>query len=209
VNNIQKMTSSQPQPQVTSKKKTMGRWSKADSKKLKNIVEKIGTSSWTFIANQMSDRTSQQCRSHWFYTLAPGVKHTRWTTQEDDQLRKLVQENGSNWRMIASKLPGRINSQCRQRWVYSLKSGAKKKRWAKSENQQLIKRVEKIGTVDWKEVTAAFPDRVNKQYAARWTYFSKKKELIGNSPMPLINLHERIRTVVGKPSYALDFILNP
>ena len=50
-------------------------------------------------------------------------KHIRhpFTKIEDIMLARLVKEYGcSNWKLIASKIPGRNSRQCRDRWCFFL-----------------------------------------------------------------------------------------
>ena len=42
----------------------------------------------------------------------------RFSQEEDDQLRRLVEANGiKNWSLIAEQMPGRTARQCRERWT--------------------------------------------------------------------------------------------
>lgn len=58
-------------------------------------------------------------------------------------------ENGGqvkDWCAVAAKLPGRTNKDCRKRWLNSVAEGLKKGQWARSEDEQLFRGVERHGT---------------------------------------------------------------
>lgn len=63
----------------------------------------------------------------------------KWTEAEDEALLRLVREAGSkmDWTRLASCIPGRTESVCRERWVFCLIASAKKNSWANEEDLQL------------------------------------------------------------------------
>ena len=44
------------------------------------------------------------------------IKRNRFTEEEDNKLRDLHQQYGSNWELIAELMPGRNERQCRERF---------------------------------------------------------------------------------------------
>ena len=52
--------------------------------------------------------------------LRPGLVKGPWTQEEDDKIRDCITAGIVKWSEIASRIPGRIGKQCRERWyVYS------------------------------------------------------------------------------------------
>jgi hypothetical protein len=45
---------------------------------------------------------------------------SKLTVEEDAKLAEAVAEFGNNWIKVATLIPGRMNLQCRRRWVNSL-----------------------------------------------------------------------------------------
>ena len=103
----------------------------------------------------------------------PAARQPRkWTAAEDQKLREEVEAQSTSdrhdidysicmgngltplpgsggevkdWCRIAAKLPGRTNKDCRKRWLNSVAGGLKKGQWAKNEDQQLARGVERFG----------------------------------------------------------------
>ncbi|KAL0221585.1 hypothetical protein RCL1_001439 [Eukaryota sp. TZLM3-RCL] len=62
-------------------------------------------------------RTADSCSQRWLRCLSPGIKKGVWSADEDQQLRRLVNQFGSkNWKKIARNIVGRTDIQCRYRW---------------------------------------------------------------------------------------------
>lgn len=59
--------------------------------------------------------------------------------QEDNQLRRLVDEHGHRkWSFIASKMNGRRGKQCRDRWLNHLKPDIRRGEWTQEEERILV-----------------------------------------------------------------------
>uniref|UniRef100_A0A803VA20 MYB proto-oncogene like 1 n=1 Tax=Ficedula albicollis TaxID=59894 RepID=A0A803VA20_FICAL len=71
-----------------------------------------------------------------------GKRHlgkTRWTREEDEKLKKLVEQNGTeDWKVIANFLPNRTDVQCQHRWQKVLNPELIKGPWTKEEDQRVI-----------------------------------------------------------------------
>ncbi|KAI9914382.1 hypothetical protein PsorP6_007119 [Peronosclerospora sorghi] len=95
-------------------------------------------------------------------------KGKRWTHEQDDALRKAVEEFGQrNWKAIASRVEGRNHAQCLQRWNKVLKPGLVKGHWAFEEDNTLEQMVLQ-GCHSWGEVADYIPGRTAKQCRERW-----------------------------------------
>lgn len=118
------------------------RWTAAEKDKLRSLVETHGAKNWLFIASQLPGRTDLQCLQQWHRTLDGKVVKGKgtWTEKEDRLLVEKVEEIGRNWTQvvavvwtalsswvgglmlvqIAAFLPGRVGSQCRERFLNHL-----------------------------------------------------------------------------------------
>ncbi|KAF4316355.1 hypothetical protein BBO99_00008375 [Phytophthora kernoviae] len=86
-------------------------------------------------------------------------KGKRWTPEQDEALRKAVDEFGQrNWKAIASRVDGRNHAQCLQRWNKVLKPGLVKGHWSFEEDSTLEQMVLQ-GCHSWGEVAAHIPGR--------------------------------------------------
>uniref|UniRef100_A0A8B9ZIY3 MYB proto-oncogene like 1 n=1 Tax=Anas platyrhynchos TaxID=8839 RepID=A0A8B9ZIY3_ANAPL len=70
----------------------------------------------------------------------------KWTRDEDERLKKLVEQNGTDdWAFIASHLQNRSDFQCQHRWQKVLNPELIKGPWTKEEDQRVIELVQKYG----------------------------------------------------------------
>ncbi|KAF7230429.1 transcriptional activator Myb isoform X2 [Nothobranchius furzeri] len=101
-----------------------------------------------------------------------GKRHlgkTRWTREEDDKLKKLVELHGSeDWKVIASLLTNRTDVQCQHRWQKVLNPELIKGPWTKEEDQRVIELVQKYGAKRWSVIAKHLKGRIGKQCRERW-----------------------------------------
>ena len=92
-----------------------GRWTPEEDDLLRAAVEKH-PNAWNLIAKLVPGRTDVKCRERWVNNLDPTVLKTQFTLEEDNTLRAAVGELGTKWSLVAQRLVGRTDSQCRRRW---------------------------------------------------------------------------------------------
>ncbi|XP_075900728.1 transcriptional activator Myb isoform X2 [Nelusetta ayraudi] len=101
-----------------------------------------------------------------------GKRHlgkTRWTREEDEKLKKLVELHGSeDWKLIASLLSNRTDVQCQHRWQKVLNPELIKGPWTKEEDQRVIELVQKYGAKRWSVIAKHLKGRIGKQCRERW-----------------------------------------
>ncbi|XP_030642806.1 transcriptional activator Myb [Chanos chanos] len=94
---------------------------------------------------------------------------TRWTREEDDKLKRLVEHHGSeDWKVIANFLPNRTDVQCQHRWQKVLNPELIKGPWTKEEDQRVIELVQKYGPKRWSVIAKHLKGRIGKQCRERW-----------------------------------------
>lgn len=95
-------------------------------------------------------------------------KHIKFTTQEDDLLKTLVQQEGPHkWSKIASKMPGRTAKQCRDRFQNYLNPSLKNGQWTVEEDQLLFQKIAEYGK-KWKLISKFFPNRSHNNVKNRY-----------------------------------------
>ncbi|XP_061642128.1 v-myb avian myeloblastosis viral oncogene homolog-like 2b isoform X1 [Phyllopteryx taeniolatus] len=98
-----------------------------------------------------------------------GKVKVRWTQEEDDKLRTLVQKLGQNdWRNVAIHIPNRTEHQCQHRWLKVLDPELIKGPWTKEEDEKVIELVNLYGNKQWAVVAKHLKGRVGKQCRERW-----------------------------------------
>ncbi|XP_063246131.1 transcriptional activator Myb isoform X2 [Prinia subflava] len=120
------------------------------------------------------DEDDVEVYDHDYDGLLPktGKRHlgkTRWTREEDEKLKKLVEQNGTeDWKVIANFLPNRTDVQCQHRWQKVLNPELIKGPWTKEEDQRVIELVQKYGPKRWSVIAKHLKGRIGKQCRERW-----------------------------------------
>jgi hypothetical protein len=94
----------------------------------------------------------------------------KWTPEEDAKLTDAFKIFGSRWILVAEKIDGRTNNQCRKRWVDNLAPVAGScltGRWTREEDSHLAIAFKQFGN-EWSAVATLVPGRSNIQCRQRW-----------------------------------------
>lgn len=100
-----------------------------------------------------------------------GKKHInrgRWTKEEDEKLKRLVEIHGERWDFIASHFPDRADVQCQHRWQKVVNPELVKGPWTKEEDEKVIELVRKYGPKRWTLIAKQLKGRIGKQCRERW-----------------------------------------
>ncbi len=145
--------------EIKSVKKSKKRWTDAENVQLSNYIKEFGEN-WKRIAEKMPGTTPHQCKRHWIYVLNPTIKHEKWTKEEDEQLKNLVDLHEENWVEIAKEMRNRTNVQCSQHYQRTLNPTIKHEKWTEEEDEQLKNLVDQHGE-KWAEIAKEMPGRTD------------------------------------------------
>ncbi|XP_073397135.1 snRNA-activating protein complex subunit 4 isoform X2 [Dendrobates tinctorius] len=122
------------------------------------------------IAYFMEGRNSMQLLHRWSKCLDPSLKKGYWNREEDKLLLKAVEKYGAkDWYKIQLEVPGRSDTQCRERYVKTLRKDVKKGHWSEEEKQKLIELIEKYGVGHWSKVSKELhTNRTGAQCLSKW-----------------------------------------
>jgi hypothetical protein len=152
-------------------------WSKDEEKRLKHIVEEHKGYNWVTIAAQLgTGRSALACLTKYQRDLQKGAgkgnSRTKWSKEEDEQLRRLVSQYGDcDWQNIVAHMSGRLEFQVMHRWQKSLDPSIKSGRWSDTEDLRL-----RLATVAfrshpslvWAQVQRLVPGRTDVKCRERW-----------------------------------------
>ena len=113
------------------------KFSQQEDKMILKLVNLFGTDDWKFIAQQIPNRTSRQCRERWKYYLQPSsIESTsrEWTEDEDALLIQKFKEYGSKWSKISVFFDSRSDVSLKNRYKKLQRMDVKKSKTQPSDN---------------------------------------------------------------------------
>ncbi|VBB27240.1 unnamed protein product [Acanthocheilonema viteae] len=138
-------------------------WTKEEDAQLMTLAHCMqvnGKMSWDKIAHYMEERSRQQCTIRYRRALDTDIKFGRWDASEDVLLTCSVSRFGTkDWIKVASCVPGRSDSQCRDRWVNVLDKSIKAEPWSVDEDEKLLEGVRIFGKGEWSRISTILPGR--------------------------------------------------
>lgn len=156
----------------------LSRWKPEEDRKLAEEVRKYGDRNWQQVASRMKMRTDQQCLHRWAKSVNPQVRSGRWSTAEDLRLRLAVRAYGAkHWAKIQAHVPGRTDVKCRERWMNVLDPALTNAPWTDTEDRDLIRLAEELGTSSWTKIAKRLHPRTDNQCWRRWKKLVDKKEV--------------------------------
>ncbi|KDO26034.1 hypothetical protein SPRG_08687 [Saprolegnia parasitica CBS 223.65] len=129
--------------------------------------------------SDMDEPTVFLTNSHSMSTVSPAPKkkgeRSAWTEEQVEALKVAVAmfeaENpdgtlSGKWKAIAENVPGRVHTQCRQRWEDSDKEERTKGTWSEDEDKALREALEAIEDTTWRRWTTVAEMVPRRTYAA-------------------------------------------
>ncbi|NXI26954.1 SNPC4 protein, partial [Sterrhoptilus dennistouni] len=156
-------------------------WTRDEDEMLLELVQEMRVGNhipYKKIAYYMEGRDSAQLIYRWTKSVDPNLKKGPWTPEEDDMLMAAVQKyREKEWYKIQAEVPGRSDSQCRDRYLKVLHWDLKKGKWSSEEEEQLIELVEKHGLGRWSKIASELPHRTGSQCRSKWNIMIGSKVL--------------------------------
>jgi hypothetical protein len=95
-------------------------WKEEEDIQLLTAIHKYGFENWGKVVEFVGGgRTRSQCSQRWHRVINPSISKEAWTSSEDEELVKSVQELGlQSWAKVASRLKNRSDVQARYRYFH-------------------------------------------------------------------------------------------
>ncbi|NWY39733.1 SNPC4 protein, partial [Sylvia atricapilla] len=156
-------------------------WTKYEDQMLLELVQEMRVGNhipYKKIAYYMEGRDSAQLIYRWTKSVDPSLKKGPWTPEEDGMLMAAVTKyREKEWYKVRMEVPGRSDSQCRDRYLKSLHWDVKKGKWSSEEEEQLIELVQKHGVGRWSKIASELPHRTGSQCLSKWSLMIGSKVL--------------------------------
>jgi hypothetical protein len=108
------------------------------------------------------------------------LQKTKWTAEEDNQLRRAVQCCGAeSWTRVAMLVPTRTGKQCRERWIGQLSPALLKDGWLPDEDAVLVQ-AHAVNGNRWTAISLQLPGRSPLCVKNRWNWLIRHGGLQGN-----------------------------
>ncbi|XP_029467818.1 snRNA-activating protein complex subunit 4 isoform X2 [Rhinatrema bivittatum] len=160
-------------------------WTKEEDHMLIQLVQEMRVGNYIpykKMAYYMEGRDSMQLLHRWTKSVNPSLKKGYWTPEEDALLLKAVAKFGErDWYKIRTEVPGRSDSQCRDRYLKSINQRLKKGKWSPEEEAKFVELVEKYGVGHWTKIASELPGRTDCQCLSKWKSmigYKKKSQLV-------------------------------
>ena len=115
------------------------------------------------------------------------AQRRKFTPEEDQQLRMLVEENGAHkWDYIAASMPGRTGRQCRDRYQNYLCPGISRDEWTQEEERLLLEKHAEYGP-QWAKISKFFQGRTGTALKNRWNYYVSRVSNSVSSPSEFVS----------------------
>jgi hypothetical protein len=111
--------------QTNKARKVSKLFNEEEDKQLLQLVSIFGVNCWGVIAVNLK-KTAHECKKRYYDHLAPTIKNTDWTDEEEKLLQSKVAEYGTHWEQIYKYFPNRGQSNIRNHWKCMAKLRSKK-----------------------------------------------------------------------------------
>jgi hypothetical protein len=96
-------------------------FTKQEDALIKHCYEDLNIKDWRIISTYLENRTSKNCRDHYFNYLDPKIINKPFNLEEEDLLIELVAKYGKKWNTIASQMNNRSAGSVKNKWYKNLK----------------------------------------------------------------------------------------
>ncbi|CAD8101801.1 unnamed protein product [Paramecium primaurelia] len=165
-------------------------WTEEEDNILKSTVSMHG-SDWKLIAEYLNGRNASQCAQRW-KRVKPDTeeKNQKWTSEEDEEVKRLTKEYKFDWKVIARFLSNRTGRQIRERYINHLDPNISTKAWSQQEDLKIWNLYKKIGS-RWSEMAKKLKGRPENMIKNRFYGYIRKNYAKQENPYYIIPNQKR------------------
>jgi len=173
---------------ITVKKKNLPLWSEEEDNIIKNFINLKQKNKWKIIASKLLNKTPQQIylRSK---IIDPHLKKGKFSKEEDDKLKKLVDIFGYSWTFLSKFFKNRNSKQLRLRYTINLNHKLSKKKFSQEEDKTIMN-LYKIYGNQWRRYKDHLSNRSNIKIKSRCLSLLKKLKKANDSENMNVNNFE-------------------
>jgi hypothetical protein len=113
------------------------------------------------------------------------MRKTKWSAEEDEQLRQGINEFGTgSWTDISRRVGTRSGKQCRERWMGQLAPSISKDTWHPHEDHALFRAHARHGN-QWTIIATEMPGRSALNIKNRWNWLLRHSPLFESVSPPI------------------------
>ena len=159
-------------------------WTPEEDDRLRSAVRHNGDKDWARVAVLVGTRSSMQCSQRWRKALSPNLVKGKWSSEEDERLKRLVAKHGQDWRVVSEQIRGRSTKQCRERYCKYLDPELKNGAWTPHEDRFILESRARDPPDGWAKIAASLRGRTDDRVKSRFTVISSGRSRLNANALP-------------------------
>jgi len=132
-------------------------WTEEEDNSLIDLVNNKYGKKWKIIHMFFPKRTKFECYNR-YVQINPQIKKGKWSKEEDQKIKNLVEEYGYDWSKISNIVKTRTSKQIRSRYIFYLDSKLNNTEFSQEEDE-MVQKLFPIFKTNWVKYINYLPNR--------------------------------------------------